>query len=96
MTELAQQVDAAAAAVAGVARLYSAGPAVAGVVRAVVGAEEAAASSVREGDPVTVTVSIGVEDSERSGDVAERVAAAVREVAGAGAVVHVRVSRVHA
>jgi hypothetical protein len=94
LTEIGRRVDAAAANVTGVVRLYSAAPALVGVAR-VVTSIESSLSVVHRGDPLEVTVNIGVGAAEPGAAVAERVAAAVHAELGQDAHVHVRVSRVH-
>ncbi|WP_438352345.1 hypothetical protein [Microbacterium sp. CJ88] len=95
MSDSARRVDAAATAVEGVVRLYSAAPAVVGLVRSVLPPEtDAALSVVRDGDPAEATVSVGVEAACSSAVIAQAVADAVRAELGPAAVVHVRVSRI--
>lgn len=98
LQQVAARVDAAAAAVDGVVRVYSAGPVVVDVVRSVVPSIDTtgdALSTVRRGDPVEAVVSVGVAIEASSAEVARSVADAVRAEIGADAKVHVRVSRIH-
>ena len=93
--DLARAVDAAAAAVEGVARLYPTAPVPAGALRAVLTGVAAPFSAVTDGDPVEVLVSIGVAEPAPSGATAALVAEAARTAVGEDADIRVRVSRVH-
>lgn len=96
--ELARRADAAARAVEGVLRLYSATPIPARLARRITSPDEDAPLTVvdRHDDRLDVTVCVGVSALRAAEVTASRVADAVRvELAGAGVVrVHVKVSRV--
>lgn len=99
-TELARRADAAARAVEGVVRLYSAAPIPARLARQITRPDEDAPLTVVERDPerLAVTVCLGVSALRAAPVTARLVAEAVRaELAGhaeRAVHVHVRVSRV--
>lgn len=95
--ELTTRVDETAASVPGVRRLFAADRSPIAAARQVTAGHDrdAALSSVRErAGELEITVSVELDGSRPAAETAADVAAAVREAAGGGASVHVRVSRV--